>query len=283
MDERVVAVLRCPHVACRDDGALRRDGGSLRCARGHTHDLARQGYVNLLAGRDPGTGDDAAMVAARDEVLSAGRFTAVSDALAELVARHLGDAGAIVDLGAGTGHHLAAVLDVVADRVGVAVDLSRPAARRAARAHPRIGAVVADVWQQVPVRDRAAAAVTCVFAPRNGTEIRRILAPDGALVVVTPLPHHLAELRAPLGLLEVDPRKEERLLATLDPGFVEAGTVRRVETAWRLRHAEVVAVVAMGPSADHLTAEDLTSRVADLPEVVQVRAAVELRVFRPRR
>lgn len=284
MDERVVAALRCPHPACRDDGALHRHDRTLRCDRGHHHDLAKQGYVNLLAGRDPGTGDDADMVAARTAVLDAGRFTAVSQALAELVARHLGDRGAIVDLGAGTGHHLATVLDAVGEsRVGVAVDLSRPAARRAARRHPRLGAVVADVWADVPVRDRAAAAVTCVFAPRNGPEIARILASDGVLVVVTPLPHHLGELREPLGLLEVDPRKEERLLATLDPAFTEGGTVRRVETVWSLGLDEVTAVVGMGPTADHLDAAELDRRAATLTPPVTVRAAVELRVFRPRR
>lgn len=284
MDERVVAALRCPHPRCRDDdGGLSRHDRTLRCARGHHHDLARQGYVNLLAGRDPGTGDDADMVAARTAVLDGGRFDAVSQALADLVGRHLGDAGVIVDLGAGTGHHLAAVLDAVHDRVGVGVDLSRAAARRAARRHPRMGAVVADVWADVPVRDRAAAAVTCVFAPRNGPQIARILAPDGALVVVTPLPHHLGELREPLGLLEVDPRKEERLLATLDPAFVDSGTVRRVETLWSLGADEVTAVVGMGPTADHLDAAELDRRVATLDLPVSVRAAVELRVFLPRR
>jgi 23S rRNA (guanine745-N1)-methyltransferase len=67
----------------------------------------------------------------------------------------------------------------------VAVDASKYAARRAARAHPRLGAVVDDTWREVPVRSRAIALAACIFAPRNGPEIARVLAPGGELVVVT--------------------------------------------------------------------------------------------------
>ena len=52
----------------------------------------------------------------------------------------------MLDLGGGTGHHLAAVLDRAPDAVGVVLDSSAYAARRAARAHPRALAVVADSW-----------------------------------------------------------------------------------------------------------------------------------------
>lgn len=275
MHPEVVAALRCP----LEGGGLRLEGRTLRCDAGHRFDLARQGYVNLLAGRDPGTADGAAMVAAREEVLGSGRFAPITDALADLVAEHLAPDGVVVDLGAGTGHHLAGVLDRVPDRVGVAIDLSKHAARRAARRHPRAGAVVADVWQAVPVRSGASAAVLCVFAPRNAAEIARILRPDGALVVATPAAHHLGELVGPLGLLDVDPRKEERLAATLGDALVGRGAVRRIEARWHLDHGEVLALVGMGPSADHLGTDELAARVAALPDLVSVTAAVELRAF----
>ncbi|MEU6683513.1 hypothetical protein [Streptomyces sp. NPDC046832] len=55
-----------------------------------------------------------------------------------------------------------------------------------------------------------------MFAPRNGPEFHRVLGPDGTLLVVTPTGRHLRELRGPVGLLAVDPRKEERLRRSLD-------------------------------------------------------------------
>jgi 23S rRNA (guanine745-N1)-methyltransferase len=275
----VVSALRCPVEA----GGLEIAGRSLRCAAGHTFDLARQGYVNLVSGRDPGTGDDAAMVAAREEALGSGCLAAITACLSRRVAGDIPVEGVVVDLGAGTGHHLAAVLDAVPDRVGVAIDLSKHAARRAARRHPRIGAVVADVWQDLPIRTGVAGAVLCVFAPRNAAEIARVLRPDGVLTVITPLAHHLAELVGPLGLLDVDPRKQERLSATLAAHLTPSGAVEPVETSWRLDRTQAAAIAGMGPSADHLPPEELARRVATLPDEVTVTAAVELRTFRPRR
>ena len=65
------------------------------------------------------------------------------------------------------------------------------------------------------MRDGVAAVVLSVFAPRNGEEMARILAPGGALVAVTPTTRHLYELVGPLGLLSVPDDKEDRLDAQL--------------------------------------------------------------------
>jgi 23S rRNA (guanine745-N1)-methyltransferase len=156
------------------------------------------------------------MVADRVAFLEAGHYAGVTHALADAVAD--GPApGTLLDLGGGTGHHLAGVLDRLPAAVGVALDSSPYAARRAARAHPRAVAVVADTWARLPVADRAVDRVLVVFAPRNGPEIARVLRDDGRLVVVSPAADHLSELVGPLGLLRVDPDKAARLAATLEP------------------------------------------------------------------
>lgn len=280
----ITAALRCP----LDDRSLTLEDRTLRCSEGHAFDLARQGYVNLAVGRDPGTGDGADMVAARDEVFATGRFDRLGAALADRVLALVGpvddrEDAVVVDLGAGTGDHLAGVVARADHLVGIAVDLSKPALRRAARRHPRVGAVLADVWGPLPLGSGTATAVTCVFSPRNGPEIARILRPDGALVVATPTPAHLAELLEPLGMLTVEPNKDERLVAALAADLGPAGRDDLVEGRWTLDHGEVRAVVAMGPSADHVAADVLASRTGELPERVEVTSSVRLRTFRPRR
>ncbi|WP_346774290.1 putative RNA methyltransferase, partial [Streptomyces sp. ADI96-02] len=67
--EPILDLLRCP--VCR--ACLRPARGSLRCPEGHTFDIARQGYVSLLTGIRATSGDDAAMVQARNRFLSTGR------------------------------------------------------------------------------------------------------------------------------------------------------------------------------------------------------------------
>jgi 23S rRNA (guanine745-N1)-methyltransferase len=273
---RAVELLACP--VC--GAGLTAHPGVLRCAAGHSHDRARQGHVTLLPpGHRPPTGDSAEMVADRVAVLEAGHFAGVTAALTDAVGAD-GAPATLLDLGGGTGHHLAGVLDRLPDAVGVVLDSSRYAARRAARAHPRAIAVVADSWARLPVRDGAVDAVLVVFAPRNGPEIARVLRPDGRLVVATPAPDHLAEIVGPLGLLRVDPDKAARLASSLEPHLqpVRTATFR---TLLELSRADVVRLVGMGPHARHVTQEAVSAAAAALPEPVSVTVAVDVTTYRP--
>jgi len=262
VDGRIVRRLACP--VCRAGLVLA--ARTLRCAAGHCFDLARQGYADLTGGRLTHDGDGPAMVAARAAVLAAGHFDFVTAAIAGTVAGY--PAGLAVDVGAGTGHHLAAVLETRPDDVGLAVDVSKAALRRAARAHPRLGAVRADAWRGLPVVDGAASFVLNVFAPRAGGEFARVLAPGGRLVVVAPTPDHLREL----GLaVRVDPDKRRRLAAALTPWFVPEDE-RELRAALELSEADARAVAAMGPSAHHRLPAECGAR--------RVTAAVRLTVWR---
>jgi 23S rRNA (guanine745-N1)-methyltransferase len=277
----IAPYLTCPH--CAADLAL--SGRVLGCASGHRFDVARQGYVSLLAGdARTGTADTASMVAAREELLTSGEYAPLTDEVVRAVVDAVGRvpdgvSGCVVDAGGGTGHHLAAVLDRCTDRVGICCDLSRYAARRAARAHPRMGAVVADVWRGLPVRDGTAAAVVDVFAPRNPAEFHRVLGPAGVLVVATPQPDHLGEIVRRLGLLSVDEEKPRRLRAGLGELFSrqDAASCR-----WRMRlsRGQVLALARMGPSAWHTT--DVEERLDGLAEPVEVTGAVDVATYRPK-
>ena len=250
----VIDLLLCPHCGA----GLAIAEGAVRCEQGHSFDLARQGYVTLTAG----VGDSAEMVAAREVFLGAGHYAPITEA----VGRHVERDGPVVDLGAGTGHHLAGVLG--AGQAGVAIDSSKHALRRAARAHGRIGAVGADAWEPLPLRDGVARTVLSIFAPRNGPEIARILA--GALVVVTPTPRHLRELVERHGLVTVDPLKRERLAAQL--ASLRQCHEELIEFELRLSPADANVLIAMGPSARH-SHEKVGGPVATT-------ASVELTVWR---
>lgn len=267
-----LSYLRCPH--CR--AGLAPAGPRLRCDNGHSYDVARQGYVALAAG-DLGAaaGDDAGMVAAREAFLASGHFAPLIEAVAEDAWAVATTSGCVVDLGAGVGAQLAAVLERLPDRVGIALDASRPALKRAARAHPRIAAVRCDVWGELPLRDGVASLALSVFAPRNGAEVARGLAPGGAMLVATPRPEHLGELVSGLGLLNVDPDKDERRDRALEPFLDHAGE-RSLRWSMTLARREARALAAMGPSARHIGFAQLDERVAALGEPVAVTGSVTL-------
>ncbi|MGP3989531.1 putative RNA methyltransferase [Streptomyces sp. 3N207] len=281
--EALTRVVRCP--VCRD--GLEVAERSLRCPQRHTFDIARQGYVSLLSGaKRTMNADSAAMVQARTAFLEAGHYAPLTRELARIAAspevRGESEDGTVLDAGAGTGHYLAAVLEALPGAVGLALDASPYALRRAARAHPRAGAASWDVWRPFPVRDACVDVVLNVFAPRNGAEFHRVLRPRGALLVVTPTERHLRELRDRLGLLEVDPDKEERLERTLSGHFVRERT-EALEYTVELSGQDVENLAAMGPSARHVEPEELHARVAGLGAPVGVTASFGISVYRAHR
>ncbi|HEX6582016.1 MAG TPA: methyltransferase domain-containing protein [Thermoleophilaceae bacterium] len=271
MLREAVDLLRCPVCA----GGLEESEGALRCAAGHSFDIARQGYVNLV----PGQGDTVPMVEAREAFLDAGHLRRLAEALVEEAAG-VAAPGAVVDLGAGTGQHLARVLDAMPDRIGLALDASSSALRRAARAHPRLAAVGADVWRELPLRHDTAALILSVFAPRNPTEMARVLAPGGTLLAVTPTTRHLFELVGPLGLLSVPEDKADRLDRQLSAHFV-LDERRTLELSMFLARAEAAQLVRMGPSAWHVDEQAVAERLAALPDPLTVTASVTLSRYVP--
>lgn len=243
--------------------------------------MARQGYVNLTAGRAvPGTADTSAMVAARDLFLSRGHYQPLAEAVKSLAAsRYDPDLpGLVADLAGGTGYYLAGVLDALPHRYGASLDLSVPALRRAACAHRRTAALGADVWNFLPLADRSAALVLSIFGPRNPTETSRILTPGGTLIIAVPGTGHLREIRRPLGMIGIDERKPRRLAESYRD-YIESA-VTSVNYRVSLDPADLAALVSMGPSARHITPQTLATRISSLPSPYTVTVDLQIRVFK---
>lgn len=239
---RVADWLACPN--CR--GRLEVVESCLRCPSGHSFDVAKQGHVNLLGRGAPANADTAGMLAAREQFLATGHYDGISAAVTHAVGGH----GRLLEVGAGTGHYLARALDAMPEALGIASDVSPAAARRAAKAHPRMAAVVADTWAGLPLAEAAVDALLCVFAPRNADEFARVLRPGGLLVVVVPGPDHLVELRRAHGLLDVGRDKLEGVREQLRGAF-EISSTRSVHDEMKLDEAAATALVGMGPNAFH--------------------------------
>jgi len=160
----------------------------------------------------------------------------------------------LADVGGGTGYYSGYILDRMPDLDGVLVDVSPPAARLAARAHPRLTVATADLWTAIPLPDASVDVVLVVFAPRNPAEIARILKSRGTCLVVTPQPDHLAELSASLPL-GIEPDKETRLADQFSRfDLVRTNFVRYQRT---FAEADIARVIAMGPGAFHVTADQI--------------------------
>lgn len=155
----------------------------------------------------------------------------------------------IVDAGSGTGHYLAHLLSRGPDRRGLALDASSVAvAMSVATAHSP--GLVADTWKLLPVRTDRADAILCVFAPRNASEFARILRPTGSLVVVTPGPRHLTELRESGVVIGMQENKQDALARGLGEHF-QCTDRTALEYSVHISAEDGDDLASMGPSGHH--------------------------------
>jgi len=190
---------RCTVRGCGSD--LLRESARYVCANGHSFDVARAGYLNLLQVQDRRSsvpGDSAEAVAARRRLLDGGFGKPLLDALFDAVAEIAPPEGsAVLDVGCGDGTFLAAIAERF-ELAGCGVDISTPAVESAAKRHKALRWVVANADIGLPFADGSFRVVTTIAGRRPVDEFRRVLAAGGRLVAAIPAEDDLRELRAAL-------------------------------------------------------------------------------------
>ena len=186
-------MLQCPVRDCQM--ALVREERRLLCPRGHSFDVARSGYINLLQPqerRSKHPGDTVAAVAGRRRLHDRGVTEPLLRAIEEFIAVSPGDV--VLDAGCGDGFYLGAL----AGRSGFdahGVDISIPAIDAAARRYPDCEWVVANADRILPYAGRSFSVILSITARMNTGEFRRVLRDSGRLLVALPAPEDLIELR----------------------------------------------------------------------------------------
>lgn len=177
--------LLCTVRTCREP--LTREPARLLCPRGHSFDVARTGYINLLQPQDRRAavpGDRAEAVAARRRFLDRGYAQPLLDGIRELITGE-----AIADIGCGEGYYLGSIGN------GSGIDISTAAIDLAAKRYPRCEWIVANADRFVPYADASFDVVLSITGRMNAPEFRRVLKPDGMLVIALSAPDDLVELR----------------------------------------------------------------------------------------
>ncbi len=222
-------MLLCSVRNCR--APLVPDGRRYVCANAHAFDVARSGYVNLLQPQDKRSktpGDTPEAVAARRRFLDHGHAAPLTDAIVQALPMREGQA--LLDAGCGEGHHLAAFRGAYrVDAYGI--DISVPAIELAARRYRDCSWVVGNADRFLPYPDNLFRAVASITARMNPEEFRRVLAPEGTLLVVLPGADDLIELRQAILGERIERDRVERTAATFAPLFALERHQRIAHTA----------------------------------------------------
>ena len=274
-------------LACPLDGdALCCQDGVWRCAAGHSFDIARQGYVNLLPvqnkrSRDPG--DSKEMVAARSRFLGAGFYDPIADAVNAAVLGQLapGEHASCLDAGCGEGHYLRSLAAAAEARnlSLLGLDISKWAVQTAARqvltAQGEQARWVVGSNAGLPVLSGSLDQVLCLFGFPVYGEFARVLRPGGTLLQVDAGQDHLRELRE---VIYPSLRPERVVETTAPPGFVLQHQ-QSLRYPLTLRQPELIAdLLAMTPHLYRASPEG-RARAAALT-AIRVTVDVRLTVYR---
>ncbi len=199
---------------------LTREARRLFCPRGHSFDVARSGYVNLLQPQDRRSkqpGDTAAAVAARRRLHDLGITAPLRDGIRELTDPDTSDS--VLDVGCGEGFYLEGMPGACG------VDISLPAIEAAARRYPESTWIVANADRFLPFADGAFSVALSITGRMIPAEFRRVLRPDGQLLVALAASDDLIELRGK------GRDRVERTVAEFSKDFRLAGQSRVTTTA----------------------------------------------------
>ncbi len=195
----------CP--VCR--GKLKQHENAFRCPKGHSFDISRKGYVNLLTtkGHNPDkAGDNKEMIRARSGFLDSGHYEPLARKVGTLIDDLTSDIKepAVIDSGCGEGYYTVIYSQIAGRCELYGVDISKHgidhAASRARSAAPKPDNVFFSVGSafSLPFKDSTADIVISTFAPVSNDEYARVLKPGGRLIIVSPSARHLFGLKSVL-------------------------------------------------------------------------------------
>lgn len=175
---------------------LRREEKRYVCPQGHSFDIARQGYVNLLTVQqkhslDPG--DTRQQVLSRRAFLESGFYAPISEALNQ-AALDYNAQGEILDVGCGEGYYSARLAAALGAPL-TGLDISKEAVRCAAGQYKAYAWLCATA-AHIPVPDGSVGTLSSLFALTLPGEFRRVLRKNGLFLQVLAAEDHLLGLKS---------------------------------------------------------------------------------------
>jgi 23S rRNA (guanine745-N1)-methyltransferase len=241
-------LLRCP----LDQLPLQSYEGCLRCDSGHSYDIARLGYVNLLSASDKRSkdpGDSKEMVAARGSFLSTGHYEPIADRLAELLTPLIRADSTIVDAGCGEGYYLQQLQAMLSSSNGftpamIGLDISKWAVQAATRRLAATWLVASN--RNIPVAAHSVDCLLSLFGFPMYDSFQQVLKKGGALLVLSAGPRHLIELREVI-YPEVKSSESSVVQQAHNAGFTAGETSTLEFTTGALNPLEINHLLSMTP------------------------------------
>ena len=225
--------------------------GRLQCENRHSFDVAKQGYVYMLA-KPMNSMYSKELFDSRHHIITSGLYDRVQQKIAEII----GITGAqILDTGCGEGSHLARICARLEEATGVGIDISKEAIVAAAKFNPSQIWCVGDLAKS-PYQAASFDIILNFLSPANYEEFARLLKPGGKVIKVVPQENYLKELRMQaFADTEKESYTNESTVARFKEQF-ENVTVERITYTMPLAESDVPKLLQMTPIGWHVENKD---------------------------
>ena len=227
---------------------LLKENNAMRCPKGHSFDVAKEGYVNLLRASKNGDliGDDKYSARSRRDFLNKGYYSLLKEELCRMFRDRQ---GSVLDICCGEGYYTAALGENPNLQV-YGFDIAREMVRLAAkRGH---GTYFVANMASIPMADASMDYAVHLFAPFNEASFTKVLKPGGRLLTVVPGRFHLWGLKQ--ALYETPYENDEKLPDTEHLRFVGSHKISgKINLACQ---EDIQAVFRMTPYYFHTSQQD---------------------------
>ncbi|NSL50992.1 methyltransferase domain-containing protein [Bacillus sp. P2(2020)] len=177
------------------------------CAKRHTFDFSKQGYVNLLTRQINSQYTKELFEARRKIICETELYGKMHQLIASIIEEHFDNTLKandrqsqmfLVDIGCGEGSHLHKIVENCKLKAsGIGLDIAKEAILMAAKRHDELIWLVGDL-ANTPFADQTFHVILNILSPSNYDEFKRIVAEKGIVIKVVPRTEYLKELRQTL-------------------------------------------------------------------------------------
>jgi 23S rRNA (guanine745-N1)-methyltransferase len=227
----------------------------VRCDQGHSFDVHKKGYLNLLLAHQKNSkapGDDAQMVASRRRFLDEGHYHRLADTIALQIQKVLPTNANLWDAGCGEGYYTQVIRDRNPGLSIYGLDISKPAIQASSRFKSIHWCVASSTHP--PYLDESFDGIVSVFSRVDAEPFARVLKPGGFVFMAVPDSDHLLNLREHI-YETVRPYDTSKHLSYFEQGF-ELENEERITVDLQLESSEAILdLLGMTPHAHRLPTE----------------------------
>lgn len=254
------------------------DSKSLVCENGHSFDLAKQGYVNMLQ-KQVSTMYDHTLFDARKRIIYDYKFyDKVHQKISKIIDEALQEGGLVFDAGSGEGTHLNAIFNHLdKDSIhGIGLDISKDGIVMAAKNYSDLNWLVGDLTQ-TPFKEHSLDIILSFLSPANYSEFKRIMKPNGLLIKIIPGSHYLKEIREHLS--DEDKEYENTDTVNLMRNKVDVISEERVTYEREVDEEVLRDILTMTPLTWHISESQIESILKNHHEIITVDLHIILAKF----